>query len=43
MPHLHFHLEECGSCVTLPVTFRNTTPNPVGLQHGIAYPAEPFG
>ena len=35
LPHLHFHLCPCSEpvdCGTLPVTFRNTEPNPDGLQ-----------
>ena len=35
LPHLHFHLCPCSEpadCGTLPVTFRNTDPNPDGLQ-----------
>ena len=34
VPHLHFHLCQCSEpvdCGTLPVTFRNTDPNPTGL------------
>ena len=35
LPHLHFHVCPCSEpvdCGTLPVTFRNTDPNPQGLQ-----------
>jgi murein DD-endopeptidase MepM/ murein hydrolase activator NlpD len=38
-PHLHFHLETCGTCFTAPITFRNTLANPNGLQQGESYPA----
>lgn len=51
-PHLHFSLHPCGalqglaggdhfSCPTLPVTFRNTEPNPQGLEVGRSYVAGP--
>lgn len=40
-PHLHFHLTPCSEpttgCGTLPVTFRNTRPNPTGLDSGKGY------
>ncbi len=40
-PHLHFHLTPCSEpttgCGTLPVTFRNTRPNPSGLDSGTGY------
>jgi murein DD-endopeptidase MepM/ murein hydrolase activator NlpD len=42
VPHLHFHVSACSEprqCGTLPVTFRNTDPNPRGLQGDLAYPA----
>jgi hypothetical protein len=42
LPHLHFQLTTCVNrnvCGTLPVTFRNTTPNPDGLDQGRRYPA----
>jgi len=41
-PHLHFQVSTCSEpihCGTLPVTFRNTEPNPTGLEHGQAYTA----
>ena len=48
-PHLHFSVQQCDpvargteACPTLPVTFRNTDPNPNGLQAGRAYEAKPF-
>ncbi len=50
-PHLHFSLHPCGdlpglpaegSCPSIPVTFRNTSPNPDGLQVRQSYPTEPF-
>ena len=52
-PHLHFSLHPCGklpelpggdssSCPSIPLTFRNTSPNPQGLVQGIAYTALPF-
>ena len=40
--HLHFHLTPCSEpvdCGTLPVTFSNTTANPMGLQAGHSYTA----
>lgn len=45
-PHLHFHLSSCAEpvrCGTLPVTFRNTDPNPDGLRGQRFYPALPDG
>ena len=51
VPHLHFHVTPCLNgelpCDehkpgTLPVTFRNTSPNPTGLQWKSTYRAEPF-
>jgi murein DD-endopeptidase MepM/ murein hydrolase activator NlpD len=52
-PHLHFSLHPCGklpglpggdnsSCPSIPVTFRNTNPNPDGLLQGMTYPALPY-
>lgn len=41
-PHLHFHVQGCSGCATIPVTFRNTTPHPEGLQAGEAYLALPY-
>lgn len=49
LPHLHFSLHQCnelpglpnaGDCPTLPLNFRNTEPNPHGLQPGVSYAAE---
>ena len=31
IPHLHFHVRRCPTCDTVPITFRNTEPNPDGL------------
>ena len=45
LPHLHFHLCTCSepvNCGTLPVTFRNTDPNPDGLQAERNYLALPY-
>ncbi|HEY3897026.1 MAG TPA: M23 family metallopeptidase [Chthoniobacter sp.] len=45
LPHLHFHLCPCSEpvdCGTLPVTFRNTEPNPDGPQAKHTYPALPY-
>ncbi len=45
LPHLHLQLGMCrerNSCDTLPVTFRNTDPNPLGLIMGEFYVAQPF-
>lgn len=45
LPHLHFHLCACSEpvdCGTLPVTFRNTHPNPDGLLARRSYPALSF-
>jgi murein DD-endopeptidase MepM/ murein hydrolase activator NlpD len=42
VPHLHFHVSTCSEpadCGTVPVTFRNTTPNPDGLLVSHVYPA----
>jgi murein DD-endopeptidase MepM/ murein hydrolase activator NlpD len=41
-PHLHFHVQGCEGCTTVPVTFRNTRPHPRGLVVGETYRAEPF-
>ncbi len=44
-PHVHFDIHPCGSnleCRTLPVTFRNTEPNPEGLVQDQVYTALPF-
>lgn len=46
LPHLHFHLCPCSEpvdCGTLPVTFRNTDPNPNGLDGKRHYLALPYG
>ncbi len=40
-PHLHFHVVPCETCETIPVTFRNTDPNPEGLVGGVVYAASP--
>jgi murein DD-endopeptidase MepM/ murein hydrolase activator NlpD len=43
--HVHFDIIPCGSnfaCNTLPVTFRNTTPNPNGLIENVIYEALPY-
>jgi murein DD-endopeptidase MepM/ murein hydrolase activator NlpD len=44
VPHLHFSVHACNpvtggskDCPTVPVTFRNTEPNPKGLQAGRTY------
>lgn len=42
IPHLHFHVSPCldqAICGTLPITFRNTQPNPNGLEVGGSYSA----
>jgi murein DD-endopeptidase MepM/ murein hydrolase activator NlpD len=39
--HLHFHIQECDGCGTVPVTFRNTRPHPQGLVVAEAYVAGP--
>ena len=46
-PHLHFSVQSCDpvsrgtdACPTLPVNFRNTTPNPQGLLVGQTYAAQ---
>jgi murein DD-endopeptidase MepM/ murein hydrolase activator NlpD len=44
-PHIHFHVTTCSEpadCGTQPATFRNTTPNPEGLQQGRVYAALPY-
>lgn len=43
--HLHFHLSQCSEpidCGTLPITFRNTDPNPTGLFVDRFYRANPY-
>lgn len=49
LPHLHLSLHPCnelpglpnaGDCPTLPLNFRNTDPNPHGLEPGVSYEAE---
>jgi len=45
LPHLHFHICPCSEpvdCGTLPVTFRNTDPNPNGLVSRRDYRALPY-
>ena len=51
LPHLHFSLHPCkelpglgvpGDCPTIPVTFRNTDPNPKGLVARRSYVAQPY-
>lgn len=42
IPHLHFHVAPCSEpvhCGTIPITFRNTSPNPNGLQFNQDYTA----
>jgi murein DD-endopeptidase MepM/ murein hydrolase activator NlpD len=39
-PHLHFHVQGCDGCATVPVTFRNTRSHPTGLVTGESYTAE---
>jgi murein DD-endopeptidase MepM/ murein hydrolase activator NlpD len=41
-PHLHFHVQACSGCATLPLTFRNTRPHPRGLVTGESYLAAPW-
>jgi murein DD-endopeptidase MepM/ murein hydrolase activator NlpD len=41
-PHLHFHVQACSGCPTVPVVFRNTRPHPHGLLKGETYLAEPY-
>jgi len=41
-PHLHFHVQACEGCATVPVTFRNTRPHPNGLVQGQTYEAAPY-
>lgn len=43
VPHLHFHVSPCSEpvrCGTIAVTFRNTAPNPNGLQFQQEYTAQ---
>ena len=47
-PHLHLGVHACdpvvngsGACVTQPITFRNTEPNPTGLQRDRRYESLP--
>ena len=41
-PFLHFDQAECGEsfCATYPITFRNTSPHPNGLEAGKTYIAQ---
>jgi murein DD-endopeptidase MepM/ murein hydrolase activator NlpD len=41
-PHLHFHVQRCAGCETVPVTFLNTRPHPDGLVEGENYAAEAY-
>jgi murein DD-endopeptidase MepM/ murein hydrolase activator NlpD len=41
-PHLHFHVQRCDGCETIPVTFRNTSDHPNGLRAGETYLAMPY-
>lgn len=48
-PELHFSVQSCDpvllgtqGCPTLPVTFRNTDPNPDGLHAGSVFRARPY-
>ena len=46
-PHLHFQVSPCTelstlACRALPVTFRNTSANPIGPQRGGTYEALPY-
>lgn len=41
-PHLHFHVQGCDGCATIPVTFRNTRSHANGLVQGESYVAEPY-
>lgn len=42
-PHLHFHVQACIGCPTVPIVFFNTRPHPIGLLVRETYRAEPFG
>ncbi len=51
LPHLHFSVHSCASlpglpgsinCPSMPITFRNTSPNPFGLNPQVTYPAGQF-
>jgi murein DD-endopeptidase MepM/ murein hydrolase activator NlpD len=39
-PHLHFQVDSCATCGSIPVTFRNTRPHPKGLIEGESYTAQ---
>jgi murein DD-endopeptidase MepM/ murein hydrolase activator NlpD len=41
-PHLHFHVQRCSGCETIPVSFLNTRPHPNGLVEGETYTAEAY-
>jgi murein DD-endopeptidase MepM/ murein hydrolase activator NlpD len=41
-PHLHFHVQRCAGCETVPVTFLNTRPHADGLMEGETYAAEAY-
>jgi murein DD-endopeptidase MepM/ murein hydrolase activator NlpD len=42
VPHLHFHVQRCSGCETIPVSFLNTRPHPNGLVEGETYTAEAY-
>ena len=39
-PHLHFQVDACAGQGSIPVTFKNTVPNPGGLIEGQSYAAQ---
>jgi hypothetical protein len=39
-PHLHFQVDACAGQGSIPVTFKNTAPNPSGLIDGQSYTAQ---
>jgi murein DD-endopeptidase MepM/ murein hydrolase activator NlpD len=38
--HLHFHVQACNGCMTIPITFQNTRAHPNGLMQGGCYTSE---
>jgi murein DD-endopeptidase MepM/ murein hydrolase activator NlpD len=40
--HLHFHVQGCDGCPTVPVTFRNARPATGRLLESQSYTADPF-
>lgn len=41
-PHLHFQVDACADCASMPITFRNTEAHPAGLAESHLYRAERY-